>query len=1514
MNTDEIYEKFVTSKFKYDNFFLIKIKNYETLINLYLKNNNIEFRNSFIKKVEKIINLIIKIVKLLEADYYNIYNEYLLVNGYTLLSIEEFLKKFQKFKEYGVFNLKSILNNECFFIINEIISIFKIIEETRYEDEYIEEEELDKLLNELLDNQLDVIELFDYINEIDNFILENKEFADALGFLNIDTRTNKILQNQAATTIQRSLRKKLSVKQTAARKIQSSYKTRLSILTNNLPLGELLCKLPKISIFTEELKRLTNNTNIISNLKLLYCKMGSKNLSLIKEINNSIFLNTSFKSTNLENIKFNNVTFYSGFKFSKQLEAMKIINKFDGAILNRERDIIFDEAKFKNNEFNNCKFVGKFIDKAKINNLKFKKCIFESCKEIEFSNFKKIDDKDNNGIQHRFTLHEYDNNNHKVIEKPDKLLSSIFFDDCTFKDTSIHFLFDDTTDKIPLHFKDVTFNKVVFYGLIDKILFDNCIFDNCQFENNDCLNVTFNGCKFINIIFDTVDFCSDNNLTYITDSKIINCKFYGCIFNHVLLNYYLNTNTLIFNNTSINNTTFAYSNLIMFKFNNEPDYSSKMNMKNNRFVCNDLFGTNFSYCDLEGSSFVATNDCGEKINWYGNVFFRLPKLSTLQTNMLISLSDHSSDEDTLLLINDNPIPTTKNHVFKKIIQFFKLGESTYLMFENQLQNKPNVLYITQEQYADVMNIDIKDLLKSNDPLINNTKLKFRDFHDYYSLVLKCSGNSFLLLVPPTNFYNANIKTCNFQQLEGFTGFDFTQVSQIKDGNRMRPDLNATNFTACIMNYANFENANIIGTVFQASRITRANFKNTKFNQHTNFQNANFEEAENTNHINIGNLRQGANETHARAQVIIDNYEKLYVFFVSPENQHIKTIDNTDQESINSYHDIFMNMIDKIYNNENVSNSDIIFIKHYFTVFYPMLICKYLNLNESNHKDKDSIIKIKENFKVCVSDEFINLLIKKHINSIDGRTNIWSWLELTYVSMKFLLKQTETYIYTFIQYYFTEVFNAHGEGSKSCPLGMIERLVLIHSQTAECYNATFMDVDPNNTSAISQLKKYDSEREDDPSFKGDSSINQDYIRNYDSERYKFNKLIILTKPNSILPENKEEDIGFSVDSNLTSKDREKVHKLLIDLCNYSKEKGNPIDNLDKLCVEYTYAVIHILFSNYKYKDKPIDLDNLHPDLKEKDSPKSNFFNKMMNHIKQNIRTNEIPGFRTSIIYLYGTEESHIKPENIADYLTGGGPKSKSSIQRKTSKISQHSNSKSGSISKNDSNTKFILLKDNLMFNNPKAGKLQTSILYKTYRDIVLKQYKLVKIFNKFNIFKSSPEINKQMQAISKIDINNLIKEIMEKQSAKQYSVKKQTSTKLIVKKNTPKKSIVNDPKIKDFIQQQKRKKNERIEILKKYKDSKILDFIKKRENDIVNKYLKISYKEIEKKLEIKIPVLNPEQIYSNIKKSMPKSSVKKSSSKTKITPKAKSNTKNILNNTLKKKISRRSSPIDIMSVL
>ena len=1516
MNTDEIYEKFITSKLKYDNFFLIKIKNYKTLINLYLKNDKNEFRNSFIKKVEKIINLIIKLVKLLEADYYYIYNEYLLVDGFTLLLIEEIFKKFQKFKEYGVFNLKSILNNECFFIINEIISLFKIIEEYRYEDEYIEEEELDKLLNELLDNQLDVIELFHYINEIDDFVLENKELADALGFLDIDTRTNKILQNQAASKIQDIVRKNISKKQRAAYSIQLAIRKRLNILTNNLPLGNLLCKSSdyfrssdsdsdsdvtgggKDSVdFITELAKLTNNTYEISDLKLMYCNIKRLEFPLLEKkqisIKNSIFLNTSFKYNTFNSVKFENVKFYNldpSNSIVQQMRKMKIINTNidninSNAIIN---NAFYYGSKFINTTFNKCKFVNNFPDDANIFNLKFLDCnIIDINKKadmkITFSTLT-LETVDSLLNLDKFKLHNITKNIIK-IDNSLEYTSGIYFSNTVFKNIKISF-FNDITYKalsqIPLHFHTVTFINSTFLNNIHQVLFEYVEFIDCIFEYNKCLHVTFNNCIFKNCKFKAVNFSyastnHEKHFTCILNSSITECEFNSCHFSNYFNKYFYNMNNFSFENTVIKYSTFAYCNMIMFKFNNHSELDNKMIMKNNRFVCNNLFGTNFSYCDLEGSNFSALNHCAERINWLGNVLIKLPEISQNSNNLNIVFDiQKSSANKEILKIDKDIIENPQDNVFYKLINFFKLqakygNERDLHIFKSQVQATPAIshieaLYITDEQYSDIMNIDIKSFLIPDDKYIKDIKHKLFFYHDYYNAILKIHAKSFYLVVPPTNFYNANIKTCNFQQVEGFIGFDFLNVNRVIDRtNReiLRPDLNATNFTACIMKYANFENANLIGTVFQASDITQANFKNTKVNENTGFDNANFEEAINTDHINIGNLRQGANETHARAVVIVNNYIKLFNFFLDSKNYTVKTRDNSDGDDTNDYDDNLVNIIDKINNNQNISNAEKNIIKLYFTVYIPLSICEYLNLDYSNYLHRDSIIKIKENFKICVDDTFIDLLIKKYTNSVDGKTITWSWLELTYNSMLFLLKQTETYIYTFIQYYFNEVFNAHGPGSKSCPKGMIERLVTIHYQTAEFYNATFMDVDPNNSELIKQLSKYDSSLENDPSFEGDSVITKKYIEEYDSEKYKFNKLINLTKPNSNLPEKKDDDLGFTIDYSLSPANREEAHKILKMLCKSEEKKGNKVDTLDKLCIEYIQAIIYVILSNHKYKDEPILLSKLHPDLR-----KSRQFNKILLELKNYIEKNEIPGFRESVIYLYGTEESDIKSEDIKDYLTGGGFKSKSSKKRKTQTIkkSQLSKNKTSSRSKNklfiqNSNisisenkiadfikareknivdkylrlsykeiqnklevkvdklsdnqdkSKTISLKDNLMFNYIKVPKLQTSILYKTYNNIIVRRFKLIKIFNKFNVFKSSSKIDKQFEAISKLHINNLLKQELDKENLD--------------------KDMINKQKIK---------------------------------------------------------------------------------SKTKITPKIKSNTRNVLNTTLKKKISRRSSPIDIMNPL
>ena len=43
-------------------------------------------------------------------------------------------------------------------------------------------------------------------------------------------------------------------------------------------------------------------------------------------------------------------------------------------------------------------------------------------------------------------------------------------------------------------------------------------------------------------------------------------------------------------------------------------------MRNCHFICNDLLGTNFDYCNLERGDFAARVNCIEQINWLGRGF------------------------------------------------------------------------------------------------------------------------------------------------------------------------------------------------------------------------------------------------------------------------------------------------------------------------------------------------------------------------------------------------------------------------------------------------------------------------------------------------------------------------------------------------------------------------------------------------------------------------------------------------------------------------------------------------------------------------------------------------------------------------------------------------------------------------------------------------------------------------------------------------------------------------------
>ena len=128
---------------------------------------------------------------------------------------------------------------------------------------------------------------------------------------------------------------------------------------------------------------------------------------------------------------------------------------------------------------------------------------------------------------------------------------------------------------------------------------------------------------------------------------------------------------------------------------------------------------------------------------------------------------------------------------------------------------------------------------------------------------------------------------------------------------------------------------------------------------------------------------------------------------------------------------------------------------------------------------------------------------------DDAMENWCWLDLIVESLLFLFSCPALYINTFFEFYFNEVFNAHGVGSRSCTLGMVERLVTIHSQTTESFIMT-MDVKPTQeiAEAISQYSTIDT-------TKKDPQITVDFITNFNKPQFNYDAHIILSLKKKML---------------------------------------------------------------------------------------------------------------------------------------------------------------------------------------------------------------------------------------------------------------------------------------------------------------------------------------------------------------------------------------------------------------
>lgn len=1232
------------------------------MITIFLKD-----KNSTKIELDKRLNTIKELAVILERNYIDYYYDEFRDNDYTIAKINNIIKE----------DINS--NEKKIRIIQNLYDIIRIMEEGMYENGYFDSDrDLEDILKKVLDESIVIEYIFHQVNNIQIKLKDDLATEEAI--LESLKEISEAEKDKAARTIQKFTQIRLDKKKSAAEKIQKIVKEKLDIITNNIPLGELLCnQLTKKEVYRSKILEMTGNTGILEKLSLYYCKLGSKVLGRddnsknpnekysIREFKNCTFLNLSLKSTNLIEIIFNSCKFLGGYesadlitKFLSKNPKYRNIHKDTS-----NREIIFESSKLEDTTFNKCEFINRFkLDDINVANTRFSNCKFTSTSHepniIYFNKFNKSKSKKSNTEIVELELYDLDSslesmNGKEKILLDKKVQADLLISESTF--TNIEMRFYNTKSLVNhtrasmkstilpcILFNKINFINTKFTELLCCIEFKDSSFENCNFENVTMTYISFKNCIFNNCKFITSKLSHDKGVTIFKDCEFKNSQFLKCLFNDYTIEDLFLANTLRFISCNFTMTTFFACVLVNFLFNYYGDERNMLNLNKCRFVTNCLYGTNFDYCNLEGTSFAATVADTEKINSFGSAMIVLDKT-------------HSS----VSLWHDYLLKDPDEH-YKDITKY--------------LDEKKNILYSRQLTSIIVLeNIDFNEMNINRFNYMNSTYIKDKLEKKFERFLFEGEKNWYWI-IPATSFKGANIRSCNFQQLEGFEDFDFTQVKKTSDG---KPDLNATNFTGCDLTNANLEGANLIGTIFQVANITRTNFKDTVVNDNTDFENANFEEAINTEHINIEGLQRGANETHARAQTIIDNYDKLNIFLLDP----INTNDNGIPESM-----IKSLMTTKFIPNSktgtNFTKEDREFLKKFFTAVIPNAICSKL---KSKLNDPDGFCKkVLDNFTVCIEDEFINLIISKHVSG----TGTWSWLEITYSSILFLLSQTELYVYTFIQFYFNEVFNAHGEGSKSCPKGMVERLIAIHSQTAEFYNITIGDLDPSNSELISSVANYDTNRVDNK----DPVITEEYVSKFsEKEKYKFNKLINLTKPDSVLPENEEQDLGFTISKDISPENRKRAHILLGKVCKSPEilDKYGEVDNLNKLCIIYAIVLHKIILENHTYNGVQIDVKNIPKELE-----RNPIFKRMVANMDEYIFKKEIPAFRTSVIYLYGTEESDIKKDEVEDYLLpqeGGIRPLNSKAKSKSKTISKprsilKSSSKSSSKSKTRKTTFLI----------------------------------------------------------------------------------------------------------------------------------------------------------------------------------------------------------------------------------
>jgi uncharacterized protein YjbI with pentapeptide repeats len=930
--------------------------------------------------------------------------------------------------------------------------------------------------------------------------------------------------------------------------------------------------------------------------------------SIIQEIVGCVFVNTSFKSTNFDGIIFKQSKFlsYIGHPMHERSRDYMTIKKKFG---NSDYELYFSNVSLIESQFIDCEFFNikfgpvDFFDRknVEINNKlpTFKNCNFFKCDIFHDRSYGPMQYKYNASIAHsKYNMHFYNladftpyGSAQSSKVNPDGTLftlittitypAEIVFENCKFDKTGINI------DKLMMpgsrnmmflncRFESNTFIKEKFSNYyFKKCTFNNVFFIDCQFVFS-----SFEDCTFNNTTFRGTILCAKGTL------RFRNCKLLECTFNVVRFSpipEYEYKETVIFDNsTIINNSTFRECHFSLFKFNFDSLYSKDaksdtklMNLRNNIFIDCNLYGVNFDNCDLEGTKFNARQLPDHtlivnKFNWFGHVFIVHPTPPLFAKTAFRYYGENKTQAFKNLCNEINPDGFT---LFQQEFRGVKLANKKNLAYSKWNPNG-NYAIMKYSEY-NALNINV---LNFRNRLYNIKPYDYFVMSDPQAV----ASQVFVIIAPAVSMFNSNIKNCNFQSAIGFETFDFTQV---KKNYKNNPDLTAVNFTNVKLLNANFKGTNIVGTIFEAANIGAADFRNCVANANTSFQNTTgielvpyqlqrpngtlyIQGSKNNDtgrEIEFSEIQQAANETHARIKYIIDNKDKLFKAFedtgMPPASD--RQFSNTMNALLISSHggltkyaekvvisetgETIIDFLDKLKTNystilqtqTNLTNDSIV---AYIKKNFPIALTNYISF-KLNYSEAEKTLML-ANLVRAFGDEFMMHLVMFK-PSLNGN---WCFLQLVTLSIAFLILNTDLYIHNFIQYYFNEIFNAHGKGSPSCTLGMVERWITVHSQAMEAYlmllkkNEKELHELSSNPMLLNKIIHYNPVN---PKIK-DSKITFDYIKEFNNSfssekihnKYIMHTFINVLKPYSILPENEETDIGFDLDYNVSALMRKK----------------------------------------------------------------------------------------------------------------------------------------------------------------------------------------------------------------------------------------------------------------------------------------------------------------------------------------------------------------------------------------